>query len=324
MTNDFLYIFKKIIRECNYDNTYKMALAKALVEIGIENKCNDDVIKISFKTIAEKCLKYYWNQTIFFDLIQGSNIKKMPCMLKYTKELIVEYFDIVDNNQPVRYERIDFVSLGLNKKYTNTIKKISNELPINVITRFLYLNNEIHKEIYEYDKNEKIIKIKRENLDLLKENNEDLFDLIDYRWGLILETFNSSPRINKKVKIIEGMDIKRNNLNDFKPLLDIENPDHICFLCGKQIENSELSIDHIIPWSYLYSDDIWNLVYVHKSCNSSKSNVIPNEEVVNRLENRNVRLLSLALERDKKGKRIDELEIANNNDYVRKFWIGCK
>ena len=37
MENNFYNIFKRIIRECNYDNTYKMAWAKALVEIATEN-----------------------------------------------------------------------------------------------------------------------------------------------------------------------------------------------------------------------------------------------------------------------------------------------
>ena len=129
------------------------------------------------------------------------------------------------------------------------------------------------------------------NLNILKDNHEDLFDLINYRWGLILETFNSSPRINKKVKIIDEQDVKRSSLSKFKEYLDIENPQRICFICGKHIDNPELSIDHVIPWSYLYSDDLWNLVYVHKSCNSSKSNIIPLEEDIQKLKDRNKRLL---------------------------------
>ena len=61
MENNFYKLFKKIIRECNYTNTYKMAWAKALVEIAIENKDNKNVISIKLETIANKVLKYYWN-----------------------------------------------------------------------------------------------------------------------------------------------------------------------------------------------------------------------------------------------------------------------
>ena len=45
MENNFYNIFKRIIRECNYDNTYKMAWAKALVEIATESLYEDEIIE---------------------------------------------------------------------------------------------------------------------------------------------------------------------------------------------------------------------------------------------------------------------------------------
>ena len=69
----YLANFFNVIRNCSVDNTYKMAWGKALVEISCEN-INKEKIKLS--QIAIKIFKYYWNQTIYFDLIQGSNISK--------------------------------------------------------------------------------------------------------------------------------------------------------------------------------------------------------------------------------------------------------
>jgi len=83
-----------------------------------------------------------------------------------------------------------------------------------------------------------------------------------------------------------------------------------------------LSIDHVIPWSYLYSDDIWNLVYTHISCNSSKNNIIPSEKEIERLKERNIRLLKALT--NKSDKIVEELKLAIEKDYVNKFWIGCK
>lgn len=93
---------------------------------------------------------------------------------------------------------------------------------------------------------------------------------------------------------------------------------------NNEIEISELSIDHVIPWSYLYSDDLWNLVYVHKKCNSSKSNAIPQKDEIEKLKERNIRLYKILLEKEKKGKVIDEFNMAIEKDYVNKFGIGCK
>ena len=325
MENEFYNIFKRIIRECNYTNTYKMAWAKALVEIAIENKDNKEIIKIKLETIANKILKYYWNQTIFFDLIQGSNLLEIPLIIQYIKNLIEEYYKYIDTRKPDRYEKIEeIMQEKLPKEYNNCIKKITKTLKADVSWRFTFIDGKNQEEIYKYKKGEDEIKISKENLEILKNNAEDLFDLINYRWGLILETFNSSPRINKKVKIIDDINIKRNSLSKFKEYLDIENKERKCFICGKKIEENELSIDHVIPWSYLYSDDLWNLVYVHKSCNSSKNNSIPKKGDIEKLKRRNDNLLNELRKNNKKGKIVDELELSIKKDYINKFWIGCK
>lgn len=148
--------------------------------------------------------------------------------------------------------------------------------------------------------------------------------MINYRWGLILESFNNSPRISKKVKIIDENEIKRSSLNRFKRYLDLENSEHNCFICGENIPEGEVSIDHVIPWGYLYSDDIWNLVYVHRSCNSQKGIIIPNEQDINRLKARNRRLLAVMENIPLNDKKYDELKLAEEHDYVEKFWVGCK
>ena len=325
MENNFYNTFKRIIRECNYDNTYKMAWAKALVEIAIEEQYTEDIIEITLDEIAKKYIKYYWNQTVFFDLIQGSNLLKTPVILQTVKVLIEQYYNYMGVRKPDRFERIEHILLfNLSKEYSNCIKKVTTTLKADVSWRFVFIDGKNNTEIYEYTKGENSIRIAKNNLDVLAENSQDLFDLINYRWGLILETFNSSPRINRKVKIIDEQEIKRNSLSKFKEYLDLENPERKCFICGGTIEDKELSIDHVIPWSYLYSDDLWNLVYVHKSCNSSKSNIIPTQEEIEKLKVRNNRLSKLLAEKGQVGKVVDELNLAIDKEFVNKFWIGCK
>lgn len=316
--------FKKIIREAGYDNTYKMAWAKALVEISGEVDTSQEIVTITLAKIARKFIKYYWNQTIFFDLVQGSNISKPPVIVGDVKELINHYYmDVIGTIKPDLYERVED-KLDLKELDATTVKVIK-ALKENVSWRFLHLGN-LDYDIYDYKKNANELYIAGSLLQEFHENEQDLFDLINYRWGLILETFNSSPKINKKVKIMDEREIKRSSLNRFKSYLDIENPDHTCFICGKRIEDEDLSIDHVIPWSYLYSDDIWNLVYVHKSCNSSKSNTIPSDTDIDRLKLRNRKLYKTWSNNRllKKDKQFDNLELCIEHDYVEKFYVGCK
>lgn len=52
--NDKYKFFKQIIRECNFENTYKMAWTKALVELSTEIELNEKIIKIELIDIAKK------------------------------------------------------------------------------------------------------------------------------------------------------------------------------------------------------------------------------------------------------------------------------
>jgi hypothetical protein len=325
MAANFLKTWLNILRNCNYDNTYKMAWAKAITEIAVEYNYNDRRgiydVEITLEQIAHKVIKYYWNQTIFFDLIQGSNPQKPPKILSLVKSLIDIYYKESHTKQPIRFERLDLDGI-MKKHYTKTIKMVKTTLKADVSYRFLNIDSKKIETIYEYNKGDDSLFIKITKLKILKINCTEVFELINYKWALILETFNSTPRICKKVKIIDDIDISRTDLKRFKKYLDYENPDHTCFICNKKI-TTNLSIDHVIPWSYLYSNDLWNLVYTHKSCNSSKSNTIPNEEDIIRLQQRNANLI-IKIDKIISDKITEELKLAINKNYVKKYWIACQ
>lgn len=189
--------------------------------------------------------------------------------------------------------------------------------------RFLNLQGD-KIPLYEYEKGQNFLLLKHKKQ--LCDFSDILYESINFRWTQILENFNSSPRIAKKVRIMDLERIKRTNLNRFRPYLDRENYLKICFICGKEIKNETPSIDHVIPWSFMYSDDLWNLVYTHKSCNSSKSNIIPDEKQIQKLEKRNLRLLLELINDDDlaKKKSVKELELAIERNFVRKFWVNCR
>jgi hypothetical protein len=70
---------------------------------------------------------------------------------------------------------------------------------------------------------------------------------------------------------------QRNNLNSqsdyWKRVLEKERL--TCIFSGKPISTDDLSIDHFLPWSFVAHDQLWNLIPVSRSINSSKSNNLP-------------------------------------------------
>lgn len=322
---NFLDKWLHIIRNCSVDNTYKMAWAKAITEISLEIDYNNEneSIEITLEQIANKVLKYYWEQTIYFNLIQGSNPNKPPKILSFTKELIDKYQEKVGSKKPKKFYK-SMVETVCKDDYKRTIGKIVTGLKQDVSYRFLNLGRENIESVYRYNRGDDKLVISKDNLLELNRNYQIVFDTINYRWTSILEGFNHSPRISKKIKVIDLDEVKRRPLGKFKGYIGYENQDNICFICGERIVGETPSIDHIIPWSYLYDDNLWNLVFTHRSCNSSKSNTIPSEETIKRLEERNIKLLNILKDKGIGDKVVYDLENAIDGNLVRKFWVSCQ
>ncbi len=209
-------LFKKIIRECNYDNTYKMAWGKSIVELSLKHDLSKEKVIIKFDEIAEKYIKYYWNQIIFFDLKQSTNILKTPIIIKYIKELINIYIE--KNYELKEISKINFENTKIKAAYQQTIEKIVEILKNDVSWRFKIINGK-DTEIYNYAKGNEYIEIDTNLLNEINNNKSELLNTIDYRWILILKSINGYPRNNKKIKLSSDDKIDKSILNNIRKLL---------------------------------------------------------------------------------------------------------
>ena len=137
----------------------------------------------------------------------------------------------------------------------------------------------------------------------------------------MLEKFNFCPKIVNKVNGISEAKLSRNSLSKYKEelLKEFTSGKVIDFYSGEELDPSDISIDHVIPWSFMYSDDIWNLVVTSKSYNSRKSNSIPTEEVINKLKERNLRLINVVDDNFK-----EDIKLSLEANYLEKFYRDCR
>ena len=202
------------------------------------------------------------------------------------------------------------------------VQRISTVLAQDVCKRFVRLDKHVI-DTSEFNLEQRTLRVKHPQL--IKEHADILFQLINYRWAQKLEDIDGSPRIAKKIKGVYREQVpKRASPRKFKTYLDAENPEQVCFHSGKPIADGDVAIDHVIPWSYLYADNLWNLVYVDRRENSAKGNRIPDEATIMRLESRNRRFLEALKLQGDQSKHSAELQIAIDRDFVRRFWIGCR
>ena len=317
MISDYVNDWLTIIETMQNENTYKLAWGRSILETIGEKEINDDIV-ILFDELSPKIIKYYWNQIYFFNLKQGSN--RTPEIVTAVNEMIKKYQTEHNSNIPVWYEKAEAYFMSQKEYYKKMITRVSITLTKDVSWRFMR-SGDNNLELYVLDRKKRMIRFTKKQAEQLKEYRYILTQLLNYRWAQLLEQFNTAPRIASKVKGLSNAKLKRNSLTKFKNIL-LESFDEkpVDFYTGKILQENDITVDHVIPWSFMYSDDIWNLVLTSRSNNSKKSNTIPTENDIEQLKQRNRELLY----KSQSSAIIKSLQESIDNGYVDKFYASIR
>lgn len=321
---EYIKKWLNIIEQMANTNTYKLAWGRAIIECIIDKSYTISLNKavIKFKSIAYKIIKYYWNQTFFFNLRQSSPLDSDPVILQRIQKLIHFYIVRAETVLPAWFDvGMELLQSTEPKILEETINKICVDLTKDVSYRFKYIQGQ-SLDIYEYDRFQKALEIKfsLDDIKVITEYSTVLSDLLNYKWAQLLEKYNTHPKIIEKTKSISNNKIRRKSLSAYKDQLlrEFNGNKIIDFYTGLEIVPEEISVDHVIPWSFMYSDDIWNLVITTKSKNSSKSNNIPDKTIIDKLNRRNLAFISNNVLND--AKMTTSLKYANEHNLVNSYY----
>jgi len=200
-----------------------MALAKAFIEFCNDGELGYSSFSLSVSQVAEKFLKYYWNQTIFHNLIQSTNPEKPPVIIQTVQALINIYYSQTKSYRAVKYNIIRyFLRNSLPQSYNQTIRKIGSTIIKDVAWRFTKLGDKTLDEVVVFDENNNEFIFSKECVKQIHEHAKELNDLVNYRWGLILESLNDSKSDKKKVFLSEDEDIDKTALLIYEATIDID------------------------------------------------------------------------------------------------------
>jgi len=305
MNYELEQLFIGIITKGKKDNTYKFALAKYLLDKSRSQTIIQD-IKIDYKDIAKAFLKYYWVQECKYKIKQDFKTKKQPMVINIIQNICgTEYISDSYNEY-----------FKKNKKIKNDIIfNIEKECLKDVIPRFQPRDNNmffIHNHILHPKgkkfvmpiENDRYIILNGKSITFFKNNYELLHKALILEWAKFLEKTNFTPRLISKIENL-GENKRKSLLSFRKKLLEMKN--HNCFYCNHDLEDKKIHVDHFIPWSYIYEDEIWNLVLSCSDCNSKKSDYLANEKCLDKLEKRN---------------NINHLTVVNKD--LREYYYNCK
>ena len=96
-----------------------------------------------------------------------------------------------------------------------------------------------------------------------------------------------------------------------------------CFYCNILLpkEKQLVHVYHFIPWSYIFEDELWNLVLTCRNCNLQKHSSLPPEKFVRQLANRNLEYSATILDLKRSTQRLNVL--GNPEGAIMKLYKNC-
>lgn len=258
-------------------NSYKYLFFQAILRLLYKNNFEKYIFNLT--EIAEEILIIAWYPHKFFKLSLGKQDKISEIIdglkldsNKYIneKELIIA---IRENSEKrdflLRYVPYRLLSVFFKDKLQGVTEAKRNSFIENIsIDEF-----DTIKPLYKFVTPNKI-EIHQDWLHYLKFNFSIVESWSLWKWLNYLQSRNPNvPAISKKL----FPPLERNSLTNqtkyWKSIL--QEVELNCIYTGKLLNDSKITLDHFLPWSFVGHDQLWNLIPVDRSTNSSKSNNIP-------------------------------------------------
>lgn len=290
----------KIIERESKDSTYKFALLRGTIDI-IKNFPNLKVLKSDLRVhypmglMVLKWIEYY------FPLYSDKNIPqrhgKQPLGFKTQLEDVINLYEKADKKYFSFYSDLrkgveDPEKAALIIKL---LKKVRQTIKVNPMT---YIGSSIDQQGNLY----KCRKITGRNPEILDLNwiyydmgtfsvPESFYSRLDaigsfisgtnsiiFKWAEFTSGLSAEANINSS-EVIELLCVQE-NLRDvekskhfFKDILEQEKIK--CVWSGKNLSDQKMHIDHILPFSVIQNNDLWNLLPTNELLNIKKSDNIP-------------------------------------------------
>ncbi len=121
----------------------------------------------------------------------------------------------------------------------------------------------------------KHIYFQSEWVEMIQDNTVSILGWIQYEKVKWLQ--NNNPEVPGLVYKLAPMDEKMRKLNNVRKLWEgvLELSEVRDVFTDEIIRQKQYDVDHFIPWSFVMNDELWNLMPIDSSLNSSKSNKLP-------------------------------------------------
>ncbi len=288
--------------------TYKLALLRALCEIAQTENCsvrwrNDGYVEVPLGLVVEKWLFYYWpiiaedgaGDEVAIPQKRDGEREKAIRFRREMRELIRRYGG---NMSELHFQFLSGKVPSANKQsLTMALRKIEKAIVLGPVkyTRgagrcsegyFMHQSSGERKGVYDSARDV----VETLGSILVSHNAWREMCLIGHwiseslilRWAELTSEFcRGDSRQGIKEKMVELLLRRPEQERDVAEARGVfsEVPDLRCTWTGSRLFRS-FDVDHIIPYSVIYSNDLWNLVPASREANRSKSDKLVEDETL--------------------------------------------
>lgn len=197
----------------------------------------------------------------------ASKVEIKNMIKKYDKELTA-YKEQLTNMVPYRAFAGFFDKCQERPNWANARRMVAYIERVNQISLLPYTlgtGRKLKKEVYF---NESWIK-------MIQDNTVSILGWIQYEKVMWLQ--NNNPEVPGLIYKLAPMDEKMRKLNNVRKLWEVvmDNQPIVDVFKNSPIVKGNYDVDHFIPWSFVMNDELWNLMPMDSTLNSSKSNKLP-------------------------------------------------
>lgn len=279
MSQDYMNSVAQILERGLFTNSYKFALLRSLAAHGVKPGNGKETIEVEW--LAERFVELFWPLTLRFNIRQATVPDKDPVVMRYIRDEAAA-LGLSPETQLRDYRKKH------SDRYAKLISKVSNNAFGNVIPRLHTVGGgKVTPSLYMASSHG--IRINANARAFLQQNHKAIDLLAIGSWVKFTEKFTSAPRLYEK---IQGLAFKRSALKPYREFLQSELGERECFYCAGSFL-PQPHVEHVIPWSFVAEDKVWNLVLSCKDCNSEKSSQTPANSFVTKLIHRNEKILAM-------------------------------
>ena len=189
---------------------------------------------------------------------------------------------IREHNADLKLAKEQLTNMVPGRALAGFFSKSSEEVPWGSIHRLTEYIRRIDSTVirlpYTFGDSSKLKKEVHFNPDwmhMIQDNTVNILGWIQYEKVKWLQ--NNNPEVPGLIYKLAPMDERMRKLNNVRKLWEgILEVREVCdVFTGKPIITKQYDVDHFITWSFVMNDELWNLMPMDSSLNSSKSNKLP-------------------------------------------------